>query len=180
MSYRQLANRSARYQALHRDAEIDIMGVQTKIRRPDSENSLNYYGDFVSSYLPDDDISVVPQYNKYYQVIDVLGYCVEPELPLEALVKTTDYVPNDSVILIGVRSLSGTIQNRWWRVLSTEVKHIENVYARVAKLSPTREPIGVHASITISAQSTVTINEQFVPAVSRGDFSFDFNLDFGA
>jgi hypothetical protein len=134
------------------------MGVLTKIRRPDVENSINYYGDFVSSYLPEDDITVVPQYNKYYQVIDILGYCVEPELPLEALVKTTDYVPNDSVIKIGVRSLSGDIQNRWWRVLSTEVKHIEHVYARVAKLSPVREPIGVAASVAINAQSRVVMN----------------------
>jgi hypothetical protein len=158
MSYRQLANRAVDYVAALRNSDIDRAGVVTKIRRPDVENSMNYYGDFVSSYLPEDDISVVPQYNKYYQVIDVLGYCVEPELPLEALIKTDDYVPNDSVIQIAVRSLAGGMQSRWWRVLSTQVKHIESVYARVAYLSPVREVIGVAASISITAQSSVTMN----------------------
>jgi hypothetical protein len=158
MNYRLLANRSVNYFAAHRDSEIDTIGLITKIRRPDVENSMNYYGDFVSSYLPEDDITIVPQYNKYYQVIDILGYCVEPELPLEALVKTDDYVPNDSVILIGVRSLSGDIQSRWWRVLSTEVKHIEEVYARVAKLSPVREVIGVAGAATVNARSIVVMN----------------------
>ena len=158
MSYRQLANRTVDYLAALRNNVIDTEGIQTKIRRPSQENAINYYGDFIHDYLPEDDISVAPQYNKYYAVIDVLGYCVEPELPLEALVKTTDYVPNDSVIKIGVRSLSGEVQLRWWRVLSTEVKHIEHVYARVAKLSPVREPIGVQAAISITARSFVVMN----------------------
>jgi hypothetical protein len=151
--YRDLANRNVNYLAALRDRTIDDQGLVTKIKRPDVENAMNFYGDFIPSYLPEDDISIVPQYNKYYQVIDVLGYCVEPELPLEAIVKTHDYIPNSSVIKIPVRNLAGGLQIRWWRVLSTEVKHIENVYARVAKLSPVREPLGVTASVTISVRS---------------------------
>ena len=155
MNYRLLANRSVNYSAALRNSEIENIGVITKIRRPSSEHAMNYYGDFVADYLPEDDITVVPQYNKYYQVIDVLGYCVEPELPLEALIKTYEYVPNSSIIKLGVRALTGGMQVRWWRVLSTEVKHIENVYARVAKLSPVREVIAVQASVSVTAQTFV-------------------------
>lgn len=158
--YRRFANRSVAYVGALRDGAIDEQGVVTKIKRPAIENQMNYYGDYVSDYLPEQDIVVVPQYNKYYQVIDILGYCVEPELPLEAFVKLYDYIPNDSIIKLGVRSLSGCIQQRWWRVLSTEVKHIENLYARVAKLSPVRELIATQTSLSITAESTVSINGQ--------------------
>lgn len=156
--YRRLANRIVNYTGALRDQAIVTDGIITKIRRPVVENQMSFYGDYVSDYLPEEDIAIVPMYNKYYQVIDVLGYCVEPELPLEALVKRYDYIPNSSVIKISVRNLEGGTQSRWWRVLSTEVKHIENVYARVAKLSPVREPIGVQASMSITAHFVVSMN----------------------
>ena len=157
MSYRQLANRSVNYLGRLRDQSIEEQHVLTKIRRPFAENQMNYYGDYIHDYLPEEDIAVVPQYNKYYQVIDILGYCVEPELPLEVLLKRYEYVPNNSLIKLGVRNLAGTIQERWWQVQSTEVKHIENVYARVAKLSPLRDVVAVQASISINATSTIVM-----------------------
>jgi hypothetical protein len=155
--YRRLANRSIAYIGVLRDGSIETDGIVTKIRRPSKENQMNYYGDFVADYMPEEDIALVPLYNKYYQVIDVLGYCVEPELPLEAVVKLYDYIPNDSIIKIAVRNLAGGLQERWWRVLSTEVKHLENVYARTAKLAPVREVIATQASISITVKSTVTM-----------------------
>jgi hypothetical protein len=155
--YRRLANRTIAYIGVARDATIETDGIITKIRRPVQENQMNYYGDFVNDYLPEEDIALVPLYNKYYQVIDVLGYCVEPELPLEAVVKLYDYIPNSSIIKIGIRNLAGGIQERWWKVLSTEVKHLENVYARTAKLAPVREVIGVQANVSIAVKSTVTM-----------------------
>jgi hypothetical protein len=157
-TYRRLANRTVDYQGKMRDDTIETEGIITKIRRPLVENQMNYYGDYINDYGPEEDIAVVPQYNKYYQVIDVLGYCVEPELPLEALVKRYDYIPNNSIIQLAIRNLAGGMQVRWWRVLSTEVKHIENVYCRLAKLSPVREVIGVQAQATIQAHSFVAMN----------------------
>ena len=156
--YRRLANRTVAYVGNLRDGAIEAEGIITKIRRPAVENQMNYYGDYVSDYLPEENIAVIPQYNKYYQVIDVLGYCVEPELPLECIVKRYDYIPNNSIIQLAIRNLAGGTQMRWWRVLSTEVKHIENVYCRTAKLSPVREVIGVQASTTIQSKSFVAMN----------------------
>jgi hypothetical protein len=156
--YRRLADRTVQYVGAIRDYTIDTEGIVTKIRRPAVENQMDYYGNYVPDYQPEEDIAIVPQYNKYYQVIDVLGYCVEPELPLEALVKRYDYIPNDSIIKIAVRNLAGGLQERWWRVLSTEVKHLENVYARTAKLSPVREVIAQQSSCSIIAHSFVTMD----------------------
>ena len=159
MNYRHLANESVNYLAELRDRNVDMFGIVTKIRRPDTENKIDFYGDFSNSYLPEEDISCVPQYDKYYQVINILGQDIEVTLPLEAIVKIKDYIPNDSVIKIGVRNNSGETQLRWWRVLSTEIKHIESHYARVAKLAPVREPIGVQAEMNVNITSMVTTSD---------------------
>jgi hypothetical protein len=158
LNYWELGNRSVEYLASLRDRNVDLIGVRTKIRRPDRENPVSFYGDYLSSYLPEEDISLVPQYSKYYQVIDILGQMVEVNLPLQAVVKVKDYIPNDSVVLIAVRNNEGTTQSRWWRVLSTEVKHIDNHYSRIAYLAPVREKIGIDGEVKIRFGTKVTAN----------------------
>jgi hypothetical protein len=158
MNFRVLANRSAEYLAALRDINVDQMGVQTRIRRPVVENQINFYGDFVLNYGTESDITIVPQYDKYYQVINIVGQDYDVNLPLDAIVKVGDYIPNNSVILIAVRNNLGTTQSMWWKVLATEVKHIESHYARVAHLAPTRgEPIGVLGCTHINATSFFSI-----------------------
>jgi hypothetical protein len=163
MNFRVLANRSAEYLAELRDINVDMMGLLTRIRRPIVENQIDFYGDYVMNYGTEDNITIVPQYDRYYQVINILGQDYDAKLPLDAIVKVKDYIPNNSVILIAVRNNQGTTQSFWWRVLSTEVKHIESHYARVAHLAPTRgEPIGVCGCISIMSQSFVSMTSTLI------------------
>jgi hypothetical protein len=158
MNFRVLANRSAEYLAELRDVNVDMMGLVTRIRRPITENQIDFYGDFIANYGTEENITIVPQYDKYYQVINILGQNYEMNLPLDAIVKVKDYIPNESAILIAVRNNEGTTQSLWWKVMSTEVKHIESHYARVAHLGPMRgEPIAVQGCVHIMSTSFFTV-----------------------
>jgi len=159
MNYRVLANRSANYQAHLRDDQIRDWGVLTVIRRPIVENNNDFYGDPISTYGPEEPIFVLPNYASYYQVIDILGQDVEFKLPLEVMAKVEDYVPNDSVLHLQVRNSLGSMEKRWWRVLSSDVKHLESQFSRVIRCTPVREPIDeFQRKVTISSNSGVTAN----------------------
>jgi hypothetical protein len=163
MSYHDLADISIDYQVQIRDRDVEIKGICTIIRRPIVENKLDFYGDPISQYGNDEQIYIIPQYDGYYQIIDLLGQDVEATLPLKAIVKVSDYIPNDSVVHLAVRNNKGTMEKRWWRIQSTSVKHLESHYSRIANLAPVREPLfNVPATVNIQSMSGGAVTSRIV------------------
>jgi hypothetical protein len=156
-SYRDLANRSVVYQAQIRDRDVENQGIRTTIQRPTTENNVDFYGDPINTYGNKEPISVIPLYAQYYQLVDVLGQDIELTLALDCIVKVNEYIPNESVIHLEVRNNKGSLEKRWWRVLSTEIKHVERHYARVAHLAPVREPINEYTR-TIDVKSITEVD----------------------
>jgi len=166
MPYRNLANQSIDYQAKLRDREIDLVGVRTVIRRPKVENAFDFYGDPTSAYGPREPISLIPKYESYYQVVDLMGADQDTGMPLEALIKVSEHIPNDAIVLLGQRNDKGEFVDTWWRVMSSRIRHLEGRYARVATLTPVREVIeSFDREVIVGAVSSVSADATHIPAV---------------
>jgi hypothetical protein len=165
MNYRDLQNNAVRYQTSLRDQAIESQGVQAVIRRPKSEDTEDFYGDPVSVYGPREVIFLIPNYSQYYQVVDLMGTDVEIELPLEAIAKVHDYIPNDSLILLGVRNDEGRLEMTWWRVLSSQVKHMERRMSKIVRMTPVREPIEeFNRDAHVNSVSRMIVNATRIPS----------------
>jgi hypothetical protein len=139
---RQYLNRLTSYQSEFRDKYIDYQGILATIEIPTSEDELDSFGD-IRKDIPriTSEIKVIPRYDIYHQVINLLGGAdIEQDLPLELIVKDSDYIPNDSLITLPIcrPNDSGTSDERW-KVISSEIKYLENMYTRLVKCVPHRE-----------------------------------------
>lgn len=165
MSYRGLVNSTIDYQVQLRDREIALTGVRTQIRRPFRENAYDYYGDIESAYGAREPIQLIPKYDSYYQIVDLMGSDIDTGMPLECIIKVKDHIPNDALILLGVRNDEGNVVSTWWRVLSSRIRHLEGAYSRVATLTPVREVVDLfNRTAQTNALSRVTVNASVIRA----------------
>jgi hypothetical protein len=163
-SYRDLQNAAVDYQARLRDREIESKGVKSWIRRPRNEDTQDFYGDPVSVYSPREPIYLIPNYTQYYQVIDIMGSDIETELPLEAIAKVHEHIPKDSLILLGARNDYGMLEVNWWRVLSSQIRHLERRTSKTIRMTPVREPVDeFDRTVSINSISTVTVDATRIP-----------------
>jgi hypothetical protein len=165
MNYRDLQNRLADYQVKLRDREIELRGVKTWIRRPKNEDTEDFYGDLSSNYHPREPVFLIPKYSQYYQVVDVMGSDIEIDLPLEAIAKVSEHIPKDSLILLGLRNDYGALEMNWWRVLSSQVQHLERRTSKIIRMTPVREPLEEFSrTASISSASSLTVDATRIPA----------------
>lgn len=137
---RDLANNNADYQSGLRDRYIELHGILALVKKPSTENKYDVYGDLDTENYETNYEYLVPRYQDYYQLLSIFGTNAEQSLPLEVLAKTTSHIPKDSLFDLTVY-YPGTFQGNklTWRVLSSEVKHLETVQARQIMCVPARE-----------------------------------------
>jgi len=165
--YRNFANASVKYQAKLRDRDIDAVGVRTWIRINETEQSRDFYGDpIIKTRTFRKQISLIPLYDRYYNVVDLMGSDVELNMPLQCIVRVQEHIPNNSVIELPLRNDEGKLVNNWWTVNSTQIKHLERGYSRVAYLTPTREPVEnfQRETFPITATSHLTVDATVIHA----------------
>ena len=141
--YREYADALACLQACRRDAYVKLHGICITAMLPvDSESNLkteiNYFGDMCAVNRVDETRFVIPLYDNYYTLLDVIGEDHEDPLPLECITMTSDHWPRDT--LIGLPIVEGdSLETRWWRVISHEQKHIDVAYDKRIKVVPARD-----------------------------------------
>lgn len=139
-TYRDVANTTAEYQSELRDNYIENSGISIQLQVPITENVLDSFGDLKT----DDDtrivsiIQAIPRFTEYYQIVDIIGQNLEEAIPLEVQIKSTQHVPNDTLLTIPTPSDDGGTQEMVWRVLSTEKKHLEVGYSKLIRCVPAR------------------------------------------
>lgn len=143
-NYREYADMMVSLQACKRDNYIKNHGICVTAMLPtntvDNENrtEYNFFGDMCSDNRVDKDMFLIPLYNDYYTVLDVIGEDHEDPLPLECLVTSEDHWPRDTLFKLPVL-IEGELQDRYWRVLSSEQKHLEVNYDKKIKCVPARD-----------------------------------------
>lgn len=82
---------------------------------------------------------IIPKYESYYNLLDVLGSESVNDTPLEAMVKSTDEIPQGSQVELDV-NFSGSVgvKSILFEVLNGTAKHIDSVYSRTILLVPKR------------------------------------------
>jgi hypothetical protein len=60
----------------------------------------------VSAYGPREPITIIPKYESYYQIVDLMGADIDTDMALEVIAKISDHIPNDSLIAMIVVILS--------------------------------------------------------------------------
>lgn len=141
---RQYLNNLTSYQSSLRDKYVDFHGVSASIEIPTSEDQLDSFGDLRKDVPRNTtSIKVVPRYDHYYEVINLLGGAdIEQDLPLEIIAKNSDYIPNDSILTLPTCKPDNTgTTNEKWKVISSEVKYLEKMYTRILRCVPYREQI---------------------------------------
>lgn len=142
--FRGLANEALNSQACKRDKYIEAHGICVNAMLPLTEegnfdSQVDYFGDKVTVNRKDIVMPLVPQYRDYYQLLDIVGEDLEEPLPLECLVRTSDYWPLDTIFRLPVRDTAGIVQDRYWRVIKQEQKHLEVGYSKKIYVVPARD-----------------------------------------
>jgi hypothetical protein len=160
-------NRSAAYLAQLADRQIEIMGIFAPARIPNintggipnilAASDLDFFGDIVDIPTQLTNLWCLPRYNQWYELLSILGEDLENPVPLEVYFKTSDFVPRNTLIALDVKSDNGILNRRWFRVLSLETKHIENLYGKMGRCVPLRtdvaRPRGVPAFTPSGAEN---------------------------
>jgi len=166
MTLRSYANSAAAYQAKLRDRQIDAEGVKTWIRYWLNEGEVDFYGDPIFKPSIRRPISVIPLYEQYYNVVDLMRSDIELNIPFQCVVKVGEHIPDNSVIELPLRNDKGQLVTNWWTVISTRIKHLERGYARIANLTPTRQPVEEFTRDTsIRSQSSITVDAMVIRAI---------------
>lgn len=142
-NYREYADCMAALQACKRDNYIKLHGICVTAMLPiDSNNEnkteYNHFGDMCSINRVDEVRFVLPLYDNYYTLLDVIGEDHEDPLPLECLTKSSDHWPRDTLFKLPVL-IEGELKDRYWRVISHEQKHLEINYEKKIKCVPARD-----------------------------------------
>jgi hypothetical protein len=106
----------------------------------DGENrtDINYFGDMCADNRIDKEMWVLPYYDNYYTLLDVIGEDHEDPLPLECETLSSDHWPRDTIFRLPVL-IEGVLEDRYWRVISHEQKHLEVNYQKKIKCVPARD-----------------------------------------
>jgi hypothetical protein len=141
---RELANKMLQLQACQRDKYVEQYGICVTAMVPlNSEGEVNsevdYFGDKCAANRKDVVMPLIPQYSDYYSLIDIVGEDHENPLPLECLVRTCDYWPLDTIFRLPVMNTDGVLQDRYWRVINQNQKHLELVYSKKIQVVPARD-----------------------------------------
>lgn len=139
MSFRVYSDNLAEYYSCLRDRQIEHEGLRVTIHEPiDQENTVDFYGDPEISNRKDRVVYMIPIYRDYFEILDVLGTDAENDLPLECLIKTSDHIPRETVFRLPVRNDAGDLIDRFWRVIGSELRHLDLGYQKIIKCVPAR------------------------------------------
>ena len=81
---------------------------------------------------------IEPQFDKYILTLSLLGQDMERDYPLEVSIMSRLHLPRNSIIQIPEINSAGQPITREWRVLSTSIKQVGNIYTRTANCTPAR------------------------------------------
>lgn len=141
--FREYLNSIALLQACKRDHYVKMQGICVTAMLPtntegDKKTDYNYFGDMCADNRVDESRTLLPLYNDYYTLLDVIGEDHEDPLPLECLTLSTEYWPRDSLFKLPVL-INGELKDRYWRVISDNQKHLDVVYNKKIKCVPARD-----------------------------------------
>ena len=142
-NYRTYADCMVSLHACRRDSYIQMHGISVTAMLPidvnsDIKTNISYFGDMHATNRIDKPMFLLPLYNNYYTLLDVIGEDHEDPLPLECLVLTEDHWPRDTLFKLPVM-IDGILKDRYWRVISQEQKHLEVNYDKKMKCVPARD-----------------------------------------
>lgn len=142
--YRAYADCLASLQACIRDQYVECQGLKITAMLPidssgDVKPEVDFYGDYCPTNRVDKVMYLIPIYDEYYTLLDLLGEDLEDPLPLECIVKAADNWPRDTIFKLPVMNNEGQLIDRYWRVLSEQQKHLDISYSRKIKVVPARE-----------------------------------------
>lgn len=137
-------NRLTKYQGSHRDRIIEYQGILATIETPVTEDDVDEFGDIKQGARNTSQVKVIPRYNHYYDIINLFGGAnIEQDLPLEIIAKISDYIPNDSILILPTcKPDDSSTEDERWRVTSSEIKYLEKLYTRILRCVPYREKVG--------------------------------------
>lgn len=132
---RATANNTLDYKRQQRDAFIDQNGIFIDIVIPLVKN-VDAYGDLV--YATNSEVetvrsSIIPKYNQWRMLIDIVGLSTENPVPLEIIVRSDFDYPRGTKLLIPVDD-----RVKEWKVLSSSVNHLDYTHDKIVKVVPWR------------------------------------------
>lgn len=142
-NYREYINEFLDLAASLRDRQLEAHALFVVIRRPSQEQLMDEYGDpVVTSFLPEEEIPIVPLHSPRDKSIPITRWSVENESypTLEALARTTDFIPVRSLIKIPNVFIYPNYDDEfsWFEVLSTYVVFQEAIYGQKIVMVPHR------------------------------------------
>jgi hypothetical protein len=141
-NYRTYADSVLTYRVMLRDREIEAVGMLVEASLPSEvENTVDIYGNFqrTEGSRITRSFYVVPLFEPYFQLLDIVGTDSEQSLPLEVRVKVADHIPMSTVLSIPTRRTNGSIVETKWVVNAVDIKMLNAAFAKIAKCTPYRE-----------------------------------------
>lgn len=142
-NYREYADAMVSLQACKRDNYIRLHGICVTAMLPtntdgEEKTEYNFFGDMCADNRRDKPMFLIPQYDNYYTLLDVIGEDHEDPLPLECMTMSGDHWPRDTLFKLPVL-IDGVLKDRYWRVISHEQKHLDLSYEKKIKCVPARD-----------------------------------------
>lgn len=132
---RDTANNTLFYKRAVRDSYIDQNGMIIKVILPVVRN-IDAYGDLVYAVGQDTiekRTSVIPKYQNWRMIMDVVGFSIENPIPLEIIVRSDFDYPRGTKLIIPIDE-----QNKEWKVLSSSINHLDFTHDKIVKVVPWR------------------------------------------
>ena len=117
-----------------------LRGMYVTVLIPKEENNIDEYSDYKDTKTDYVQIQtyIEPQFDKYILTLSLLGQDMERDYPLEVSIMSRLHLPRNSIIQIPEINSAGQPITREWRVLSTSIKQVGNIYTRTANCTPAR------------------------------------------
>jgi len=139
------ANCLAELQACRRDKQIEQQGFCVVAMIPideagaEDEHQVDFYGDPCVANRKDKEMWILPNYDEYYSLINIMGEDSENPLPLVCSIKSTDHWPRETIFGLPVVHANGEVITKWWKVMNEEGKHLEIYYDKRIQVVPARD-----------------------------------------
>lgn len=135
-----LIAQAADYIWIARDQALMLRGMYVTVLIPKEENNIDEYSDYKDTKTDYVQIQtyIEPQFDKYILTLSLLGQDMERDYPLEVSIMSRLHLPRNSIIQIPEINSAGQPITREWRVLSTSIKQVGNIYTRIANCTPAR------------------------------------------
>lgn len=132
---RSVAHNNLDYKRALRNQRIQYSGLEVQMIVPtvlnyDANGDLVYAKDGVTETKT---VSVIPLYNQYRQIIDIVGLSIENPIPLEIIVPTDVEFLRGTKLIIPIDD-----QPKEWKVLSSKLKHIDYTQVKSVTVVPWR------------------------------------------